>query len=191
MQYNSAHRTHRMCSIAHPKQGIGTMPNILTSIRIVCAVALVACSPFSNWFYALYLLGGISDVLDGVAARRLKKETPFGAKFDTVADLVFVVVVILKIVRAVKIPLWLVVWIVAIAGIKCVNVIRGFVLYKRFVSEHTVLNKLCGVLLFVIPFCIGWLPRLPLTILILLTCAAATVAAVQEGQYIRAGKEIE
>lgn len=167
------------------------MPNILTSIRIVCAAALVACSPFSNWFYALYLLGGISDVLDGVAARRLKKETPFGAKFDTVADMVFAVVVILKVVLTIDIPLWLIVWIGGIAVIKCFNVVLGFVLHKRFVSEHTVLNKLCGVLLFVIPLCIGWLPRLPLTILILLTCAAATVAAVQEGRYIRAGKEIE
>ena len=167
------------------------MPNILTSIRIVCAAALVACPTFSTWFYAVYLLGGASDVLDGVAARRLKTETPFGAKFDTVADVIFTAVVILKVLRAIDIPLWLLIWIGGIAVIKCFNIIRGFVLHKRFVAEHTVLNKLCGVLLFLIPLCIGWLPRLPLAVMLVLTCGVATVAAVQEGQYIRAGKEIE
>ena len=167
------------------------MPNILTSIRIVCAAALVVCPTFSTWFYAVYLLGGASDVLDGVAARRLKKETEFGAKFDTVADVIFTAVVILKVVLTIDIPLWLLLWIIGIAVIKCFNIVLGFVLHKRFVAEHTVLNKLCGVLLFLIPLCIGWLPRLPVAILILLTCGVATVAAVQEGQVIRAGKEMK
>lgn len=167
------------------------MPNILTSIRIVCAAALVVCPTFSTWFYAVYLLGGVSDVLDGVAARRLKKETPFGAKFDTVADVIFTAVVILKVVLTIDIPLWLIVWIFGIAVIKCFNIVLGFVLHKRFVAEHTVLNKLCGVLLFLIPLCIGWLPQRPLVVLIVLTGGVATVAAVQEGQYIRTEKEIE
>ena len=167
------------------------MPNILTSIRIVCAAALVACPTFSTWFYAVYLLGGVSDVLDGVTARRLKTETPFGAKFDTVADVIFTAVVILKVMLTIEIPVWLIIWVVAIAVIKCFNAILGFVVHKRFVAEHTVLNKLCGVLLFLIPLGIGWLPRLLIAILILLTCGLATVAAVQEGQYIRAGKEME
>ena len=167
------------------------MANIITGIRLICAVGLIVCSPFSSWFYAVYLLGGISDVLDGFLARRLKTETAFGAKFDTVADMVFAVVVILKVVLTIDIPLWLIVWIGGIAVIKCFNIVLGFVLHKRFVAEHTVLNKLCGGLLFAIPLGIGWLPHLPLAILILLTCAAATVAAVQEGQYIRKGQEIE
>ena len=167
------------------------MPNILTSIRIVCAAALVVCPTFSKVFYALYLLGGVSDVLDGVAARRLKKETEFGAKFDTIADVIFTAVVILKVVLTIDIPLWLIVWIGGIAVIKCFNIVLGFVLHKRFVAEHTVLNKLCGVLLFLIPLCIGWLPHLPLVALMVLTGGVATVAAVQEGQVICEEKEIE
>ena len=167
------------------------MANILTGIRIACALALIFCPTFSTWFYAVYLLGSVSDVLDGVAARRLKKETPFGAEFDTVADVIFTAVVILKVVLTIDIPLWLIVWIGGIAVIKCFNIVLGFVLHKRFVAEHTVLNKLCGVLLFLIPLCIGWLPRLPVAILILLTCGVATIAAVQEGQYIHTGKEMK
>ena len=166
------------------------MANIITGIRVVCALALIPCPAFTARFYALYLVGGISDVLDGRIARRLGKETRLGAQLDTIADAVFTAVVLIKIVRAVHIPTWLLVWIVGIAVIKCVNVISGFLICGRFVSEHTVMNKICGGLLFAIPLCIKWLPWQAVTVLTVLGCAAATFAAVQEGHYIRIGKDI-
>lgn len=166
------------------------MANVITGIRIVCALVLIFCPTFSTWFYVLYISGGISDVLDGIAARRLGKETKLGAQLDTVADIVFVLIVLIKVVRTVYIPIWLIIWIACIAVIKFISIISGFVIYKRFVSEHTVMNKICGILLFAIPLCIGLFPRQPVAMLIILTCCAATFAAVQEGHYIRTGKEI-
>ena len=167
------------------------MANIITSFRILCALALLFCPAFSRSFYILYLLGGLSDVLDGIAARRLGKETEFGARLDTIADIVFTAVVLIKVVRAVVFPKWIIVWIICIAVIKCINVISGYVIYKRFVSEHTVMNKICGVLLFAIPLCIGRFPWQIVAVLMILTCAAATFAAVQEGHLIRSWKEKE
>ena len=166
------------------------MANIITCLRIVCALALGFCPTFSGWFYFLYILGGISDVLDGIAARRLGKQTRLGARLDTAADTIFTAVVIIKVVHAVSFPVWLVVWIVCIAVIKCGNIICGFVIYRRFVSEHTVMNKICGVLLFAIPLCVGMLPKRIVAVWIILTCVAATFAAIQEGHYIRTGKEV-
>lgn len=168
-----------------------SMANIITSIRIVCALALIFCPTFSEWFYMLYLLGGISDVLDGIAARHLGKETKFGAHLDTIADITFTAIVITKIVQAVMIPLWIILRIICIAVIKCINIISGFVICKRFISEHTVINKICGWLLFAIPLYIDKVPRQPVTILIILTGVIATIAAIQEGHYIRTGKEID
>ena len=164
---------------------------MITGIRIVCALALIFCPTFSAWFYALYLLGGVSDVLDGIAARHFGIETKLGARLDTIADTVFTVVVIIKVVRAIRIPMWLLVWTACIAVIKVVNIVSGFALYKRFVSEHTVMNKICGALLFAIPLCVGRLPWQPVALLMILTCAVASFAAVQEGHYIRTGKEIK
>ena len=166
------------------------MANLITGIRIVCALALLFCPTFSGWFYALYVLGGVSDVLDGFAARHLGTETKRGAQLDTIADIIFTGVVLIKVLQAVRIPAWLLIWTVCIAAIRCISIISGFVIHKRFVSEHTVLNKLCGGLLFAIPLGIGWLPRQPVEVLVILTCVLATIAAVQEGYYIRAGKEI-
>ena len=165
------------------------MANFITCVRIVCGAVLIFCPTFSAPFYAFYILGGLSDVLDGIAARHFGKETAFGAKLDTIADIVFWVIVLIKVLRSVYIPVWLIVWIICIAVIKCFNIISGFVTYKHFVSEHTAMNKICGVLLFAIPLCIGRLPRQAAAALVILICTAATFAAVQEGHYIRTGKE--
>lgn len=166
------------------------MANVITGIRAVCALILIFCPTFSTRFYIFYIAGGISDGLDGIAARRFGKETKLGAQLDTIADVIFAGVVVIKTVRAISIPAWLIIWIACIAVLKCINVICGFVRQKRFVSEHTVLNKICGGLLFAVPLCIGLFPRKPVEILIILSCVAATAAAVQEGHYIRTGKEI-
>ena len=67
------------------------MANIITGIRIVCAVILIFCPTFSIWFYMFYTFGGISDILDGIVARHSGKETKFGESFDTIADVIFTV----------------------------------------------------------------------------------------------------
>lgn len=166
------------------------MANVITGIRVICALSLIFCPIFSIRFYALYILGGISDVLDGIIARHFEKETKFGARFDTVADIIFAAVVIIKTVWAIRIPLWLIIWIICIAIIKFINIISAFVIHKRFLCEHTVLNKICGILLFATLLCVGIFPWQPVTVLIILTCGVATVAAGQEYYYICTGKEI-
>lgn len=166
------------------------MANAITGIRIVCALSLIFCPAFSILFYAIYLLGGLSDVLDGAVARKLGKETELGARLDTIADIVFTGIVIVKVVLAVHIPTWIILGIALIASIKCINLISGFVIHRRFISEHTVMNKICGGLLFVIPLCIDHFPWNMVEILIGLTCVVAAIAAIQEGHYIRTGKEI-
>lgn len=164
--------------------------NVITGIRFVCAMNMIFCPTFSKWFYVLYIIGGISDILDGIVARHFGKETKFGARFDTISDTVFILIVIMKVVWAIDIPIWLFIWIVCIAVIKFINVFSGFVIYKQFVFEHTVMNKICGLILFAIPFCIGNFPWKSVEVLIVLACGVTTFTAVQEGYYIHIGKEI-
>ncbi len=63
------------------------MANIITIVRILCNIALLFCSVFSVEFYALYITAGISDILDGIIARKTHSAGEFGAKLDTVADM--------------------------------------------------------------------------------------------------------
>ncbi len=166
------------------------MANVLTGIRIVCSLCLLFCPFFSVLFYVFYIIGGISDVFDGMVARRLGKDSRLGAQLDTIADTVFAAVATVKTVQVVNIPVWIIVWIVLIAVIKFANFINGFVINKRFASEHTVMNKICGAFLFAIPIYIGIFSQQALAFPIITACALATVAAVQEWHYIRIGKEI-
>ena len=46
------------------------MANSITNIRIACGIALVFCPAFSPAFYTLYIIAGVSDMIDGTVARK-------------------------------------------------------------------------------------------------------------------------
>ena len=162
------------------------LANLISGTRILCSAVLLICPAFSASFYVLYLMAGLTDMIDGAVARMTGTTSEFGAKLDTAADFVFVAVCLWKLLPSLAVPLWLWIWIVLIALIKMINTISGYVIQKRYVALHTVLNKVTGILLFVLPLT---LPVVELKISAPLVCAAATFAAIQEGHFIRTGKE--
>ena len=125
-------------------------------------------------------------MIDGLVARKTGTVTEFGAKLDTAADFVFVAVCLWKLLPSLAVPLWLWIWIVLIALIKMINIISGYVIQKKYVANHTVMNKVTGILLFVLPLTV---PIVALKYSAPLVCTAATFAAIQEGHYIRTGRD--
>ena len=162
------------------------MANTITFFRIAAGMALLFCPVFSPAFYAFYISAGLSDMLDGFAARRTNTVSRFGARLDTMADFVLVVVCLIKLFPILSIPAWLYGWIGIIALIKAVNIISGFAVQKRFAAVHSVMNKATGALLFLLPLTIR---VVPLKYSAVVVCAAATLAAIQEGHFIRTGRE--
>ena len=162
------------------------MANTITFFRIAVSIVLLFCPVFSPAFYVFYTAAGLSDMLDGFVARKTDTVSKLGAMLDTIADLVFVVVCLIKLLPILSLPAWLYGWIGIIALIKLVNIISGFAVQKRFVAVHSLMNKATGALLFLLPLT---LPVLPLKYSALIVCAAATFAAVQEGHFIRTGRE--
>ena len=158
------------------------MANIITSIRILCSIAILFCPVFSAAFYSLYISAGVSDMIDGWVARKTNTASEFGAKLDTMADIVFVIVCLFKLLPVMDIPVWLYVWIGVIAFIKVINIVSGYVVRKQFVSVHSVMNKVTGILLFVFPLTLSIVDLKYSTIVV---CAVATFAAIQEGHCIR------
>ena len=158
------------------------MANILTGIRILCSIALLFCPVFSPAFYALYLVGGFSDMIDGTVARKTGTVSELGSKLDTAADFILVLVCLIRFIPAILVPTWLIIWIVVIAAIKGINLISGYVMQKEIVLLHTAMNMVTSMLLFVLPLT---LTSIDLKYSGALVCAAATFAAVQEGHRIR------
>ncbi|MBR3109207.1 MAG: CDP-alcohol phosphatidyltransferase family protein [Clostridia bacterium] len=161
--------------------------HLITGTRSLCSIALLFCPAFSPVFFALYVIAGLSDMIDGPVARKTHTVSEFGAKLDTAADFVFVVACLWKLLPKLSVPLWLWLWIGGIALIKAVNILSGYICQKMFVVMHTLLNKITGILLFILPLT---LRAIELKHSAPLVCAAATFAAVQEGHFIRTRREI-
>ena len=161
------------------------IPNLITCGRILLSAALLFVPVFSLPFYIIYIAAGLTDMIDGPVARRTGAVSEFGSRLDTVADLVFVAVCLVRLLPRLDVPAWLWGWIGVIALIKATNLVSGFVMRKQFIALHTAMNKITGVLLFILPLTP---PVLALTCSAPVVCAAATFAAVQEGHFIRTGK---
>ena len=162
------------------------MANTITLFRIAVSIVLLFCPVFSSAFYTLYIAAGLSDMLDGFVARQTDTVSKLGARLDMIADLVFVVVCLIKLLPVLRIPAWLYAWIGIIALIKVVNIVSGFAVQKKLVAVHSVINKATGALLFLLPLTI---PAVPLKYSAIVVCAASTFAAIQEGHFIRTGRE--
>lgn len=161
--------------------------NIITGCRLLCSLFLLFCPVFSPSFYALYLFGGLTDMVDGAVARRTNAVSSFGAKLDTVADIAFTAVSLFKILPVISMQNWLWIWTGLIGAIKIGNYMWGLICRKRLVSLHTVSNKITGLLLFLLPLTLPFV-RIEYSAPVL--CALATFAAIQEGYYIGKGREV-
>ena len=152
------------------------LPNILSSLRMVGAVALLLSNVSSNPFWVLYIVCGISDIADGWLARRLKCVTRTGALLDSLADFCFVVCCAWKLLPILELPPWLWLWAGVIVAIKVVNQLSALVKYGRCCFLHTLANKWTGFLLFIAVPMTFW-SIIPITI----AAIVAMFAAIQEG----------
>lgn len=74
------------------------LPNIITSIRLLCALVLIVecfCGSAPQHFLLLFIAAAVSDMLDGYIARRFEWCTEFGANLDSISDLCLYLSVVL------------------------------------------------------------------------------------------------
>ncbi len=81
-----------------------TIPNLITFSRLIFTVIFIALLGWADygrlnthdvslldWAMVMFLLAGLSDVLDGAVARRLKVTSAFGRMFDPLVDKILVI----------------------------------------------------------------------------------------------------
>lgn len=153
------------------------IPNLLTTLRMALCLPLLLAKPLSPVFVTLYLFCGLSDVFDGHIARRLRVTSKRGAALDSVADAVFVFVILIKLIPVIALPPWLLIWITAITLIKLASLALGYYKYRALAFLHTYTNKATGVLLFCFPLCVN---SPGMIIAAYLVCAVASLAALEE-----------
>ncbi len=127
------------------------IPNTITGLRIAGSLILLFLKPFSPSFFTLYVLCGFSDMLDGFIARKTNTAGATGAVLDSIADTVFIGVMLFLMVPILPFESWMLHWITGIAVIRILSWAIGFIKFRTFTSLHTYANKAAGFLLFCSP----------------------------------------
>ena len=155
------------------------LPNVISGIRILATAALLFIQPLSTAFITIYTFAGITDVLDGTIARRYGTTSELGAKLDSVADLLFYLVMLIRIFPVMWVTLPKKIWIIvgAILIVRGAAYLTAAIKYHRFASMHTYLNKASGLMVFGIPYFIILPVATPYCFSV---CAVAMTASFEE-----------
>ena len=155
------------------------IPDLLSMSRIVLCLPLLIVDAMTIPFWVIYLIAGLTDILDGFLARRWGVESKFGARLDSLADFVFVLAVGYKLFPWLKLPtaLWILIGIIAL--VKVSNAVNSYVVKHRIQFQHTKANKLTGFLLFIGMMAIGQSYFVPVAWVI---ACIALFAAIHEGR---------
>lgn len=131
------------------------VPNLISLSRILLSLLLVFFFKNTSVFVGLYILIGITDALDGFIARKYKVASALGARLDSVGDLVFYLVITGYLVTEQKsVVSGFLVAILLILSVLVVNLVIGFIRYRKLIMIHTLANKLTGFLVFALPILI-------------------------------------
>ena len=128
------------------------IPNALSISRIfiifVFIVVAVMDSAIAPAAMVLFVLAGLTDMLDGPIARRVNNATELGAELDSLADHFMIIVAVFILIPALGLWGWLLpaVW-VALAS-KLISLVPALVKHRKIYFIHTTLSKITAVLLF-------------------------------------------
>ncbi len=155
------------------------LPNGITCLRIIGAVILLFLTPLSLAFYLVYTFAGLSDALDGWLARRTHTTSELGKKLDSIADLLFYAVMLLRLLPVLLPRLPAGIWVLAgvVLAIRIASYLTAAIRHRRFASLHTYLNKLSGGAVFLVPYIL----LLPIDVFLCsVVCVIALAASVEE-----------
>ena len=126
----------------------------VTSVRMAASLLLLFLTPQSREFFAAYALTGLTDVLDGWLARRTGTASEFGARLDSIADLLFYGVVLIRFLPVLRQALPGEIWyaVAVILLVRLAAYVVAAIKYRHFASLHTRLNKLTGAAIFLLPY---------------------------------------
>jgi len=163
--------------------------NFLTALRIALTLLIPAFLDDRTICVILFAAAGLTDVLDGVVARRLDVASKLGARLDSLADMVmFGVMIACAVVWTGAGLLTLMPYLIAVALIRFANLAIAARRFHQFAMIHTWANKLTGLLIF-IGFGVYILTD-SLTALIPVI-AAAGLAALEETAIMLTSKELD
>jgi CDP-diacylglycerol--glycerol-3-phosphate 3-phosphatidyltransferase len=135
---------------------IKKLANIISFTRIFAAFSVLFITPLSWWFFIIYTYCGLTDVVDGIVARKTHTESSMGAKLDSIADMALLIVVLYKLGPMLwsSVSVWIWYFTIMIGLIRISAYVVGAIKFHQFASLHLISNKVTGLVLFFVPYLI-------------------------------------
>ena len=133
------------------------LPNMITSTRFVFALLLAFSVPLSVMFWVFYALAVTTDLIDGPIARKLKVNEGFGATLDTMADIFFLICIMICIFPILEVTMQSYILIGIVFLFKGISIAYAHAKFKKVVSYHTYFSKFMALFIFTFPFWILFL----------------------------------
>ena len=140
------------------------LPNALTILRIFFVPFLVAVLVeqdrriewhgavlVTNAFLALsiFLIAGLTDLLDGYLARRWKQITTVGTLLDPIADKLLISAALISLVQIHKVPAWMVVLIIgrefAVSGLRSIAAAEGYTIQASDLGKTKMITQVTAI----------------------------------------------
>lgn len=124
---------------------IKNIPNILTSIRIILTPFIIYLSYKNNIIGAIILIfiASISDMFDGMIARKFNLTSDLGAKLDTISDKLFAGCLIISLILKNKL------FILCLIGELLITIINSVAYFKKFNPKTKYIGKIKTTILFI------------------------------------------
>lgn len=145
------------------------LPNALTIFRILLVPLLVVVllTRFDGsefWGLGIFLLGALTDLADGMIARRTKTVTVAGTLLDPIADKLLMSAAFISLVELGLAPAWMVVVMIgrdfAVSGLRQVAQDRGVIIAASRWGKFKTLSQIVAISLLIISYQLGHWARL-------------------------------
>ena len=146
------------------REEIFNLPNTLTLVRIGSIPIVVALLYLPGMFWswlaaAVFLVAGLTDMLDGWLARRLKKVSLMGQYLDPLADKLLVSCLLVVLVGMGRCPAWIAVMLIAreiaVTGLRAIAASQGFAVPSDLAGKSKTALQMLGLVLLISHYNLG------------------------------------
>jgi CDP-diacylglycerol--glycerol-3-phosphate 3-phosphatidyltransferase len=138
-------------------------PNLLTLLRIffvpVLVAALLGDSDWlgrflfsrETWALAIFLAAAVTDLLDGLLARRWGQVTTVGTLLDPIADKLLISAALISLVDVHRVPAWMVILIIgrefAVSGLRSIAAGAGYTIEASELGKTKMVAQVVAIAL--------------------------------------------
>ncbi|CAH1669834.1 MAG: CDP-alcohol phosphatidyltransferase family protein [Chelatococcus sp.] len=164
-----------------------TLPNIITIARLLLVPVVIAMIGAERWqwAFALFVVAGVSDAVDGFIARRFDMKSELGAYIDALADKALLVSIYVALAIGGVLPGWLAILVVSRDVMILMAVIVSWLMSRPVEIRPLIVSKLntgmqialAAIVLGSLGFGLDWGPLIDIVMIIVACLTLASAGA--------------